>query len=68
MYIWRNKTNPCPLGDDATGRKRERDRAKRQAMAKEKKDEKNKVVLDKASIKHWEYKSWIIFKLLSLEM
>ena len=42
MYIWRNKTNPCPLGDDATGHKRERDRAKRQAMAKEKKDEKNK--------------------------
>jgi hypothetical protein len=25
-------------------------------------------VLDKIWVKHWEYKSWITFKLLSLEM
>jgi hypothetical protein len=36
------KTNPCLPGDDARGRKRERDRARWQAMAKDKKDEINK--------------------------
>ena len=42
MYILNYNTNSCLLGHDARGHKRERDRARWQAMSKEERDEQNK--------------------------